>query len=128
MILCQFVRINITEKDNRMKLRKTISLIVLISCLLLLTAGLYLGYDKIIQSPAPPKNIPVTPPPGTEESSLNDLCQQYGIDPALVIKPLSFKGIGLDADITLEKAAQNNDLTLQALYDMIREASLGQKL
>ncbi len=111
-----------------MKLRKTISLALLTSCLLLLTAGLYVGYDIITQSPAPPKNIPVAPPPGTGESSLNDLCQQYDIDPALVIKPLSFKGIGLDAGIPLKKAAQNNDLTLQALYDMIREAVLGQKL
>ncbi len=111
-----------------MKLRKTIFLALLTSCLLLLTVGLYVGYDIITQSPAPPKNIPVTPPPGTGESSLNDLCQQYGIDPALVIKPLNFKGIGLDPDIPLRKAAQDNDLTLLALYDTIREAALGQKL
>ncbi len=111
-----------------MKLRKTISLTVLTSCLLLLVAGLYVGYDKITQPPAPPKNIPETPPPGIEESSLNVLCKQYRIDPDLVIKPLSFKGVALDPDIPLEKAAQNNDLTLPALYDMIREAALGQKL
>ncbi len=111
-----------------MKLSKTIHLIVLTSCLLLLTAGLYVGYNKITQAPAPPKSIPVTPPPGTGESSLNVFCKQHGIDPDLVIKPLSFKGIGLDANIPLKNAAQNNDLTLQGLYDMIREAALGQKL
>ncbi len=124
--MCKFVQINVTEKDNRMKQKIPRLFIISAICLLLLVAGL--GIYNMKQSPAPQKQIPETPPKDIGASSLDDLCRHYGIDPDLVIKPLSFKGIALDPDIPLEKVAQNNGLTLPALYDMVREAALGQKL
>jgi hypothetical protein len=97
-------------------------------CLLILVTGLGLIYIMQKQSPTTIGQIPEKPPEGIGASSLTNLCSHYRIDPDLVIKPLSFKGIALDPDIPLEKVADNNDLTLGAIYDMIREAALGQKL
>ncbi len=105
--------------------KKTRPFIISALCLFILVAGLYVVFK---QDPVPQQQIPETPKEDIGESSLNAFCRYYGIDPDLVIKPLSFKGIAIDPDISLEKAATNNDLTLPVLYDMIREAALGQKL
>ena len=75
-----------------------------------------------------PEKMPLIAGPDIAKKSLAMLEAPYGINPDLVVTILNFKGIAIHRDTPLEETARRNGLSVDALYKMVREAGLSQKL
>lgn len=73
------------------------------------------------------RDLPLNPAPGTGAKTLASLCSDHGIDIDPITKALGRKGISIEPLDPLKNAAKKNNLSPQALYDVIRETSLEPK-
>ena len=65
--------------------------------------------------------MPQSPPPGTGNRSLADICQEYNLNIPLIINGLSEENIKAAADMTIREIAQNNSRSPIDIYETIRE-------
>ena len=80
-----------------------------------------------IASELPPRGsggLPNSPPPGTGNLTLADLCAQYGLNRSDLIAKLQASGISAAEDLTLKKIAAKHQMSPSDLYQMIRELSV----
>lgn len=67
-------------------------------------------------------SMPVTPPEGTGKMTLNDLCAQFGADPAKAAKALEAAGIEARGDLTIKQMAAAKGVAPTEVYTIIRES------
>ena len=65
--------------------------------------------------------MPETPPPGTGNLSLADVCIRYGLQTEKVIAALKDRQISVTGQMTLKKIADENRVSPVDVYQMIRE-------
>ena len=65
--------------------------------------------------------MPQSPPPGTGNRSLADICQEYNLNIPRIINGLSEENIKAAADMTIREIAQNNSRSPIDIYETIRE-------
>ena len=67
--------------------------------------------------------MPQSPPPGTGNRSLADICQEYNLNIPLILNGLSEENIKATADMTIIEIAQKNSRSPIDIYVTIRELS-----
>lgn len=72
--------------------------------------------------------LPESPPPGTGNLTLADLCAQYKLVPEKLLKALQGAGIQATPGATLKKIAADNQLSPLDLYDKIKAIAHGDRM
>lgn len=70
--------------------------------------------------------LPDSPPPGTGNMTLADICAQFNLNIKTLIRDLSNVGIKAEEGLTLKKIAENNQTGPTDIYEQIKSASPGQ--
>lgn len=70
--------------------------------------------------------LPDSPPPGTGNMTLADICTQFNLNIKIVIRELSKAGIQAEEGLAIKKIAENNQTGPMDIYEQIKLASLGQ--
>jgi hypothetical protein len=73
-----------------------------------------------VASPA----MPETPPPGTGNLTLSDLCRRYGLDAAVVVAGLEESRIQAEKEQTLKEIAAAAGIGPAEVFDAVRRVSL----
>lgn len=83
---------------------------------------------KPAEIPGEEKPLPDTPPPGTGNKILANLCKEYGISMEKLSNDMRLKGYRIDMDRKMKDLAQENQMSPIELYDLIKQISeRGQK-
>ncbi len=69
--------------------------------------------------------LPDSPPPGTGNMTLTQLCRQYDIDRQRVVNGLIAAGLSLSVDLPLKKTAAENNMSPVDLFERIRLVAIG---
>ena len=70
--------------------------------------------------------LPDSPPPGTGNMTLADICAQFNLNIKILIRDLSKVGIKAEEGLTIKKIAENNQTGPTDIYEQIKSASPGQ--
>lgn len=73
--------------------------------------------DKIIK-------LPDSPPPGTGNVTLADLCSQFSLNIKVLLRDLDKAGIKADAHLTIKNIAENNRTSPVDIYEHIKAAGI----
>lgn len=65
--------------------------------------------------------LPDSPPPGTGNLTLTQLCKQYDLDPQGVVEGLAAAGLSVSVDMPLKKTAAENAMSPIDLFERIRQ-------
>jgi hypothetical protein len=76
---------------------------------------------KPLREVSRPIKMPQSPPPGTGNRSLAELCQEYNLNIPLILNGLSEENIKAAADMTIKEIAQKNSRSPVDVYETIRE-------
>lgn len=72
------------------------------------------------------KPLPDSPPPGTGNMTLADLCSQYDLNMKTVNRTLAASGITAKENLTLKTIAEQNEVAPSEVYEKIKAAPLAQ--
>lgn len=67
--------------------------------------------------------LPDQPAPGMGQTTLKDLCRQYGLDQQRIVAALAAKGVNADPELSLKKIAAAHGTDPHALFALIHEAA-----
>ncbi|MEE4363941.1 MAG: hypothetical protein V2J08_08400, partial [Desulfotignum sp.] len=70
--------------------------------------------------------LPDSPPPGTGNMTLADLCAQFNLNIKTLLRDMSGTGIKADESQTIKKIAEINQTGPMDIYEHIKVASLKQ--
>jgi hypothetical protein len=70
--------------------------------------------------------LPDSPPAGTGNMTLADLCSQYNLNMKIVIRDLAKEGIQASEDLTIKKIAEENQMSPIDIYESIKIIALNQ--
>jgi hypothetical protein len=65
-------------------------------------------------------SLPESPPPGTGNLTLADLCAKFSLNLKMVVRELKKQGIGASGELNLKKIASDNNTSPIDLYERIR--------
>lgn len=71
------------------------------------------------------KKLPATPPPGTGNLTLADLCSQYNLNIKMVLRGLSKKNIKASENLTIKKIATENKISAPDIFERIKTIVTG---
>ena len=82
-------------------------------------------YDAMTNGKKTPaaKTLPAEPVPGMGQTTLKDLCRQYGLDQQRIVAALAAKGVKADPELSLKKIAAAHGTDPHALFALIHEAA-----
>lgn len=69
--------------------------------------------------------LPESPPPGTGNLTLEQLCDQYGLDAATIVPKLAASGLAVAPNVPLKQAAADNKVSPIDLFERIRRVAAG---
>lgn len=71
--------------------------------------------------------LPESPPPGTGNMTLADVCARFNLNLKTLLRDLSRAGIKAEESLTIKTIAKNNQTSPMDIYEQIKSASLEQK-
>jgi len=74
-------------------------------------------------TPSTPESLPASPPSGTGNLPLADLCARYDLAIPVILRGLEAKGIKARSDMTLRQIGEANGKSPQDIYTLVREAA-----
>ncbi|MHA1444864.1 MAG: DUF4405 domain-containing protein [Candidatus Hodarchaeales archaeon] len=66
------------------------------------------------------KKLPDSPPSGTGNMTLADLCSQYNLNMKIILRALAKENINASEDLTIKKIAEENQIGSTDLYERIK--------
>ena len=66
------------------------------------------------------KKLPDSPPTGTGNMTLADLCSQYNLNMKIILRALAKENITASEDLTIKKIAEENQIGSTDLYERIK--------
>ncbi len=66
------------------------------------------------------KKLPATPPPGTGNLTLADLCSQYNLNIKMVLRGLAKENIKASENLTIKKIATDNEISAPDIFERIK--------
>ena len=70
-----------------------------------------------------PQGLPDTPPPGTGQKTLTDLCQSYRLPVDRMTAALRQGGLQIEPELTLKEVGAMNGISPSEVYEALREAA-----
>jgi len=67
--------------------------------------------------------LPDAPPPGFGRLTLTEICQQYKLNPEMLLQRLASKKIRVTPEMTMKEAAAVNNLDPHAFYEILQQTS-----
>lgn len=86
--------------------------------------------QKVYQTMLPsgggkPKDLPASPPAGTGNRTLTDLCAEFGLNLQDTLRSLEARGIKAEAGKTLKEIATENNIGPLDLFEILRAVTAG---
>jgi hypothetical protein len=72
------------------------------------------------------KKLPDSPPAGTGNLTLADLCSQYNLNIKVILRGFSRENINASADLTIKKIAEENQTGTLDIYEQIKTIAMSQ--